>query len=153
MAQNSKRESIICRVMDELQGASCIKSVVRGKKTHHDLQQFALTQFPVAAVVGRLPRPMEKKSGRVPGGVDVIKSSLAIDVFIYDQVNVIDDTTEEKISSMADDIWRVLYADPLKNQLCLETLLTIEDDPEYWEPFLAFRIVVNTIYLHTTGGI
>ncbi len=153
MAKNSKREKIICQVMDELNGVPAIKTVVRGKKTHHDLQQFALTQFPVAAVVGRLPRPIEKKSGRVPGRVDLIKSSLTIDVFIYDQVNVIDDTTEEKISDLADDVWRCLYADPLKNELVLETLLSIEDDPEFWEPFLAFRLIVKTIYLHTTGGI
>lgn len=153
MANDSKRECIIRTVMDELESLSIIKTVVRGKKTHQDLQQFALPQFPVAAVVGGLPRPVEKKSSRVRGGVDLIKSTLAISVFVYDQVNVIDDDTEEKISSIADDVWRVLYADPLKNNLCLETLLTIEDDPEYWEPFLAIRIVVNSIYLHTTGGI
>lgn len=153
MAENSKREQIICQVIGEIRTVPAIKTVVRGKKTHQDLQAFALPQFPVAAVVGKLPHPIEKKSGRVPGGVDLIKSSLAIDVYIYDMVDVIDDTTEEKLSSLADDLWRVLYADPLKGDLCLETLLKIEDDPEYWEPFLAFRIIANTVYLHTTGGI
>lgn len=153
MAENSKREQIICRVIEEVKCVPVIKTVVRGKKTHHDLQQFALPQFPVAAVVGKLPRPVEKKSNRMPGAVDLIKSSLAIDVFIYDMVEVIDDTTEEKISSLADDVWVALYNDPLKNGLCLETTLNIEDDPEYWEPFLAFRMIANTVYLHTTGGI
>lgn len=153
MAENSKRERLIKEVVERLKTVSVINVVKRAKQTRASLQEFALPQFPVAAVVGGLPKPVEKKSSRRVAGVDVVTSTLPIEIFIYDMYNQIDDDLDSKVSSLADDVWRVLYNEPTYNGLAIETLLTIQYDPEYWDPFLAFNLTANIKYLHTTEGI
>lgn len=150
MADNSKREQIILWIASQLGDISSISTVVRKMQAYSDLETFALPQFPVAAVVGRLPVPIEKKSTRKPGGVEIIKSTLAVDIFVYIQDNVNPDTS---ISTIADDIWAKLYADQLKGGLVIDTTLNIDENHAYWEPFVAFKLTDNSIYVHDTGGI
>jgi hypothetical protein len=153
VADNSIREKIIKEVISRLKTVEVIKMVKRAKQTRASLQEFALPQFPIAAVVGGLPKPVEKKSGRRVAGVDLITSLLPVEIYIYDMYNVIDDDLDERVSFIADDLWRVLYAEPTYNGLAIETLLTIQYDPEYWDPFLGFNLTANIKYIHTTEGI
>ncbi len=153
MAENSKRERIIREVISRLKTISVINVVKRAKQTRASLSEFALPQFPITATVAGLPKPVEKKSNRRVAGVDIITSVLPIQIYIYDMYNVIDDDLDSKVSSLADDVWRVLYAEPTWNGLAIETLLSIEWGPEYWDPFLAFNLTANIKYLHTTEGI
>lgn len=153
MAENSKRERLIKEVINRMKTVPVIDVVRRAKQTRASLQEFALPQFPIAAVVGGLPKPVEKKSSRRVAGVDLITSTLPIEIYVYDMYNQIDDDLDSKVSSMADDIWKVLYAEPTYGGLAIQTLLTIQYDPEYWDPFLAFNLTVNIKYLHTTEGI
>jgi hypothetical protein len=153
VAENSKRERLIKEVINRMKTVPVIDVVRRAKQTRASLQEFALPQFPIAAVVGGLPKPVEKKSSRRVAGVDLITSTLPIEIYVYDMYNQIDDDLDSKVSSMADDIWKVLYAEPTYGGLAIQTLLTIQYDPEYWDPFLAFNLTVNIKYLHTTEGI
>jgi len=153
MAVNSKRERIIVHVVGLLEGVASIKTVARTKQTYAELQEFALTQLPVAAVVGRLPVPSTSGysmhiSRRT--SVDVIVSDLAIDVYVYAQELEEPDTL---ISNLADDLWAALYVDQRMGGLVVETRLNLEEETEWWHPFLAFRITVNVKYKHDTGGI
>ena len=84
MAKNSIREQILVYHEKYLIGkVKSISHVVRVMPKYSDLQNFAVPQFPVAAVVGRLPVPNEKISSRDGSSVDLIISLLKIDNFIF----------------------------------------------------------------------
>jgi len=150
MAANSKREQIILNVVGDLEELSSIKTVARKQQTHSQLAEFALTQLPVAAVVGRLPTFIEKQSGRRTGGVEIFVSKLAVDVYVYFQ-NIVDPDTQ--LSSLADDMWVKFYADQLRGGLALGTSVQLSEDPEYWDPFVAFKLTAVMQYTHGIGGI
>jgi len=150
MGTNSKREQILVYHAAQLGQLSSITTVKRTLQSYADLARFAVTQFPVAAVVGGLPVPNEKMSGRVRSTVDVIISDLNVDTYIYIQDNENPDT---KLSEVADDVWVKLYSFPTYNGLAFGTILNFEATPEYWEPYLAFKITSTVTYKHSTGGI
>jgi hypothetical protein len=150
MATDSVREQIIAYNETLLNGMKVIQSVVRKMPDMASLKNFAVTQFPLVAVVGRLPVPQEKIKGRKPGGVDMIKFSLKVDLFVYIQ-NAVEPDTE--ISNLADEIWRTFYVDQTKGELVTEVKLQIVEGTEYWDPFAAFQITDNSIYFRDIGGI
>jgi hypothetical protein len=149
MAANSNREQIIEANKTIVEGVSAVKTVKRTLLEYSDLQEFALTQLPVAAVVGRMPVPVEKHTMRT-GDVDQIKSKLNVDIFVYIQAN---DNADVEISSLMDDLWAALYADQSRSGLVISTEVKVEENPEYWAPFAAFKITVEHYYVHSTGGI
>ena len=150
MTANSKREQIIVAVKAELTAISAFKSVVRRLPTKEDLENFAITQLPVIAVVAGLPKPVEHIVTRQPGAQDVFVSDLSIRLFGYFQNNKDPDT---ELSSHVDDIWVALYADPTKGGLTLKTTLKPEIYTDFWDPYYAFMIEAILKYKHTTGGI
>lgn len=150
MAENSKREQIILRVIEELEEVDSINTVVRKLPEYSDLQRFALTQFPVIAVVGRLPVMTPHIGGRARAIADKFISSLTIDLFVYFQNR---EAPDSMISNLADDLWTKLNEDQAKNNLVISTLLQMTENPEYWDPFVAFNMVCKFKYIHTTGGI
>ena len=151
MAKNSKREQILVYHEKYLIGkVKSIKTVLRSMPIYATLQEFAITQFPIAAVVGRLPVPIEKVSSRDGSAVDIIISSLNIDNYIYIQEKENPDTV---ISDIMDDIWAKCYSDVTYNGLALSTILKVHEEPEYWDPFTAFRLTSQVRYKHDTGGI
>jgi hypothetical protein len=152
MAANSFRERIIVadKTLVESLDSSIIKTVARRMPSYAELQDFAVTQFPIAAVVGRLPVPVEYKSGRTAGEILQVKSELTVDIFVYLQDNENMDAT---ISDTADELWRVLLTDPTRSRLCIETIVRVEEDVAYMAPFGAFRITCVHKYIHSTGGI
>jgi hypothetical protein len=145
----SKREQIILSDIALIEQAESIKTVKRTMQSYSDLQSFAGTQLPIAAVVGRLPVPQNKFSTR-DGQVDQIISSLRVDVFIYFQEN---QNMDSVLSSILEELWIKLYQDPTRNDLCILTHLEVQENNEVWPPFVAFQLIINHQYKHTTEGI
>lgn len=150
MADDSKREQIILRVIEEVKGLESIKSVVRKLQAYSDLGEFAITQLPVVAVVGRLPVPDAHVSGRYKVRVDTVISELVVDLYVYFQNR---DNPDSMLSSLVDDLWSKLNEDQAKNNLVISTLLRMTENPEYWDPFVAFKVSCDFKYIHTMGGI
>lgn len=153
MAPNSRRERIIVYVVDQLETLASINTVVRRMPSLSELEDFALPQLPVAAVIGRMPTPATAGiathiSRRT--SVDIIVSELVIDVLVYAQDLGTPDTT---VSDLADDLWALLYADQRMGGLVVETRLELEEETLYWHPYVAFRLSVRVKYKHDTGGI
>lgn len=155
MAANSLREQIIVHVVDLVEDVSSIKTVVRVKQSYSDLQQFAVTQLPLAAVVGQLPRPVPA-GGRLGSHkstrscMDVFISDLPVDIYVYGQEL---DNPDTLVSILADDIWAKLYEDQYMGGLVISVWVSFEEQLEYWHPYVAFKATVTVKYKHTTGGI
>ncbi|MDA3788078.1 MAG: hypothetical protein PF503_06250 [Desulfobacula sp.] len=149
MAANSKREQIILADLALVRSVSGIKTPIRKQPQHSVLMEFAQTQFPVCAVVGRLPIPDEKHSGRQPA-VDQLRSTLKVDVFTYLQVN---EDIDSQISDLADSLFAILYTDQTRGKLCYETTIKIVENTNIWDPFAAFQLTAIHKYVHSIGGI
>lgn len=150
MATNSKREQIIVYMKTLLEELTSIKTVVRVKQSYSNLEQFAETQFSVAAIVAGLPEPDEKMSARSPGNVDLVISRLGIQIVVYGREKVNPDTL---VSNLADDIWAKLYSDQRFGGLTLGLTVVFDSDPQFWEPYVAFQINCSIKYKHDKGGI
>lgn len=153
MSTGTRREAIITQVVTELEALSTIKTVERKKLQYAQLQNFALPQLPVAAVVGRLPVPRAHREQRLSGKrgrADILLSRLIIDVYVYFQERTDPDTV---LSNLTDDVWRTLYADQTKNDLVIDTEVLLDENVEYWDPYVAFRAQCIVTYKHDTGGI
>jgi hypothetical protein len=151
VAINSKRELLILSDVAILEDISAIKTVTRTLLSYSDLKDdFALTQLPVCAVVGRLPVPTNHYDKRT-GHPDFMVSSLNVDIYVYFQERV---NMDSEMSSLLDDLWVALYADPSRGGLCITTTIELsEQSHQVWEPFVAFQLVVKHQYQHTPGGI
>ena len=64
MAANSLRERILVQLVSTVSDVEAISTVRRTKQSYAKLKEFAVTQFPVVAIVGRLPQPLEHIKGR-----------------------------------------------------------------------------------------
>lgn len=149
MSDNSIREQIIKADEELIKTITTIKTVERRLPSYSDLKDFAMTQLPVAAIVGRLPVVVNHVNSRV-GQVDQCISELKVDINVFMQENVNADT---QISSLLDDFWRVLYTNPTRNGLGIFLELKAEENIETWPPFVAFQITCYHKYKHSTGGI
>jgi len=150
MSTGSKREQIILQVKSELEELSSIKTVQRVRPTLSDLSTFSSAQLPLIAMESNLPVPVQKKSSRIQGSVDLFVSKLEIKIYCYALDNKEPDTL---ISNLADDIWKKIYEDTRHNDLCLETDVEPQVQVAIWHPFIAFNFKIILIYTHTTGGI
>lgn len=148
MAANSKREQIIVATQNILNAVPEIATVNRTLLTYSELQEFAGPQFPLCAIVGHLPVPVEKSDTR-NGFVDQIKSSLKIDVVTYFQDYADEDT---QISDLGDTIFAALYQDQDRGGLVLNTAIVPKENTNIWRPFVAFQMTVNHHYIHGIGG-
>jgi len=151
MAENSKREQIIMADYALVSAVSSIKAVQRVMPAFAELENFAQTQFPVCAIVGRLPVPLEKRSTREIN-VDQIISEIKVDVFTYLQERA-GQNVDTEISNIADDLWAALYNDQARGGLVIDTIIQINEKVNVWNPFAAFQITAIHKYVHYTGGI
>ena len=149
MGENSIRERLILSDVGILEALEVITTVERKLPTYKDLKNFALTQMPVAAVVGGIPIPTNHICTRT-GQVDKIISKLRVDIYVYQQEY---SNTDSRISFMLDDLWPALYNNPTRDNLCLITTLEAEEHVETWTPFVAFKISCFHDYNHSTEGI
>lgn len=152
MAQNSRREQILVKVVEELAELPTIKTVERTLPNGlSELENYAATQLPLAALVGNLPRPEYKITTRTGHTIDKVTSELGVNLFVYAEDNVTPDTT---ISLIADDVWAKLLADETHGfKWILGTEIHPEVNTAVWAPYCAFNMLVNITYLHTKGGI
>ena len=149
MSSNSKREKIILAVKAEIEEITTVKTVLRTIPTIQDLQNFAITQLPVVAMVAGLPVPSQHKTSRSLNK-DVFLSDLTIELFTYFQDN---QNTDTALSSLLDDLWVKLYQDQTKGGLTIYTTLKPIPVRGYWKPFYAFKLDLVLTYYHDTGGI
>ena len=156
MADNSKRELIILELISNIEDIGSIVTVERVRPSFADLGNFAETQLPLVAVVGKLPKPVPKRSGRQTGVVDKFISDLEIDLFCYAMDNV---NPDSKVSDLADDLWAKIYSDPILitddylDGLTLQVEVMPEIQIGIWDPYVIFKIVCTYKYVHGTGGI
>jgi hypothetical protein len=147
------REQIIVADKAIVDSIDFIKTVKRSMMSYEELKNFASTQVPIGAVVGRLPKAEQyHRSGRRREIIGQIESSLVVDVFVYFQNTTID-TMDTEVSEKANIMFEALFADPGRGGLCLETTVDIKPDYAFWDPFVAFTVKVSHLYIHTTGGI
>jgi len=151
MAKNSIREQILVYHETKIiKRVGVINNILRTLPTLSDLQQFATTQFPLVAMVGGLPVPVEKVSSRDGSKVDLIISELTINNYVYLQET---ENVDSFISEIADDIWKKCYVDETYGGLALSTLLSFDEDVVYYDPYVAFLLVSKIKYKHNSGGI
>jgi len=161
MSENSKREQIIEITEQLIKEVPSIKSVLRIMPQYADLQNFAQTQFPVIAIVAKLPVPAEKIETR-NGFVDQIISELKIDIFVYLQFksamnlnskSINPKWVDSEISDIADDLFAKLYENQNRNNLVIKTEVKLNEELNVWDPFIAFQLTVIHNYVHSIGGI
>jgi hypothetical protein len=151
VAENSKRERILLSVVAALESLTSIKMVKRVQPTTlDDIRKYAATQMPLISVIGGVPQPVEHKSSRRPGGVDVIISDLEVELFIYFMDMHEPDST---LSLLLDDIWTRLYTDQTFDGLSIGLSINPRVSIASFEPYVAFSILLTIRYIHTTGGI
>lgn len=149
MAENSIREQLLVSNKTLIESMGIFNSVKRCRLTHADLCNFAVTQFPVVAIVGGLPTPTPHQATRgVPK--DVYIMNLEIQLYVYLQAM---DDFDSDISSLADDLWRELNTDQSRNTLAFETLITPAKPIHLYAPYAGFQYLINHKYQTTTGGI
>jgi len=146
----SIRETIITTLETTVGTIKTVKTVKRTIQGHEMLSEFAETQFPVVAIVGRLPQPIPHRSGRTKADNDMFISTLTIDFYCYVLENKDEDTA---ISELAEALWIKLYSDPTVGDNCLQMDLSFDGNVERWSPFVAFRLICNVKYVHDIGGI
>lgn len=152
MAGNSIREQILVGIKTGLESLDSIKTVVRQQpSTIEELKAYAITQLPLAAMVGGVPVPTEhRKTNRRGNQVDVFTSVLRIQFFFYFMNRVDPDT---QLSSILDDFWVLMYSDQTRSDLAISTDLEPQVSVAVWDPYVAFSVVAKVAYIHDIGGI
>jgi len=151
MAANSKREQIILADVALIEQVTSIKTVRRSMQMYSQLEDFTNQQFPVAAIVGRLPVP-DNHIIRQTGHVDYCVSELRVDIYIY-FVEADIEQMDTEISNMVDDLWAKLYTDPTRGGVCITTTVSMDENVGVLRPYAAFNLIVSHQYQHTIGGI
>jgi len=148
MASDSKRERILQNLIAGLGSLSWVRTVVREQPGEPaDLDRYAQTQFPVVAVLGRLPVPKkERQAGRgkeFVSQLDVLLVVYALEV----------QAPDVEVSSMADDIWAAIFADRHRGGLAMDTTVLPELEKGIYSPYVAFSLVACVTYVHDDKGI
>lgn len=150
MASNSIRERLILANIELVGSIDTFNTIVRTIQSYSDLQSFALPQFPVIAVVARLPIPQYKESLRIRELIDQVISTLRIDYYVYFMNN---ENSDSILSSLLDDMWSKLHSNPTRSGLCLDTRLEMTEETQIYAPYGAFRITSVHQYKHSIEGI
>lgn len=150
MTANSIRERLILSDIELLSGLDSIKTITRVMQSHSDLADFALTQLPVAAVVGRLPQITNKFSRRNRATIDQCSSRLSVDIYVYFLNN---ENSDIQLSDMLEEIWKIMNTNPTRGSLCLGTTVDFTEQTEIFRPYGAFKVTINHDYIHDLGGI
>ena len=149
MAANSKREQIILANTVIIETIDALKATKRVLPERAELKKLPNTNFPLAAVVGRIPLPADHQEDR-EGNRDQFISELKIDIFVYFMQRK---DTDQQISNLLDDFWQALYQDQSRGGLVFDTKLIPTEKVNIWKPYAAFKLTIIHNYLHDTGGI
>ena len=151
MSQNSKREQILAAMETRVKALPLVTTVKRQPQSAADLDEYVEREFPVVAVVGGFPVPRETKwSGRNHQTPDLFLSQMIVELYYYDRI---DDEQDTRMSRLADDLWRVVWADETVAGLILRMETAFESLPSYRHPYVAFKLNCTMEYKHTRGGI
>ena len=159
MAEDSKRERIIQYWVDKFTAGDTertarFKTVRRTRPELAEMKNFSGPELPVLAIVAKLPKPVEHKKSRSPGGADFFVSILSIDFIVFAMDN---ENPDKLVSDLADDLWVTIYSDPTtgSGNDALTAGVSVSPEPMVgqWPPLLAFKMIADFSYYHTTGGI
>lgn len=149
MAENSIREQLILSNESLLTSLGIFNGIKRVRLSHSDLSEFAHPQFPVLAIVGGLPQPDPHEVSRgVPK--DIFQMKLVIQLFVYIHERNDFDTM---ISSIMDDMWRILHTDQTRGNLTYETIIKPAKDVYAYAPYAGFQMLIEHKYQTGIGGI
>lgn len=155
MAANSLAEQIVQDIVSAIEGiqvdaVATFKKVERKKLGFDELSSVPSTLLPYAAVTVGLPDATPKISGRIRAVVDKFQSILTVSVTVYGMDNTDPDVT---ILSLADDLWVAIYSDPGRNGLALHTSVLPELETGIFDPYYAFTMDVEVVYVHDRTSI
>ncbi len=150
MAKNSKREQLLEGLKNLLETIPWVKKVKRSRPTMDAFENIPSTQIPFILLEGKLPVPIEKKTNRRQGGVDTFVSELGADLYVFMLSPKDPDTV---ISEYVDDLWKLLYANPLLKKIAIGISLFPIAQPARFPPYAVIKIIVTLTYAHTTEGI
>lgn len=152
MAANSKRERILVALEQRILTVPSFKAVKRTRPEFSELKDVPTTQMPFIALVGGLPQPRQKKSGRRAGATtsDFFYSNLSIDLYCYAIGGKYPDTT---ISDLADDLWNIVMTSDTLSGLITEITMKPEMASGYFSPYISFKLSSVLGYYHPTTNI
>ncbi len=153
MAANSIREQILVKVETILNNIDAINSVKRKViSSVQELKEIPFPLFPVTYMTAGLPVP--KGGGyvtlRESGESSKVRSILSINLRTYGLDKSDPDTA---ISSLAEDIYSGLYADPTVGALAESVTVRLQRETLFFEPFYRFDMIFDVEYIHDTDGI
>lgn len=148
-----KRELIAEFLVGQVQEIEDFKLVRRLIPDLAELQKFASTQFPVAAVSVGFPVPHDHISHRGPGGGDYFLSALNVTIYVFDNILQDSNETDVRFSDLANALWAKLHEDMSKGGLVKDSTMRFEPRSVYLRPYISFALVWSCNYLHTTGAI
>lgn len=156
MAKDSGRELILVKVVSLIEELSSIREVQRTRIGFADLGNYSGEQLPLVSVVGKLPKPNPKVSGRSPGISDKFISDLGVELTCFAMDN---ETPDSIVSDLTDDLWAKLYSNPtlITDSYPKGLAIKLDVDPEIkvgtWDPYVVFKMNCIYKYIHGTGGI
>jgi len=153
MAENSYREQILDRVRITLEAIVSIRTVKRKiLSSINELKEIAFPQFPIICMTGGLPVPKDRGyvTLKESGQSSKVRSVLSIELRTYG-INRTDPDTE--ISTLADDLWKKLYADPTVGGLAESVIVKPNPRIMFLEPFFRFDMIYDVEYIHDTDNI
>lgn len=153
MASGSEREKILSKLKSIIENISSIKYVQRKViSSTEELLEIPFTQFPYVCITGGLPVSKDPGSPRLYASAESskVRSILRIEVRTYGYNRVSPDT---EISSIADDIWAGLYADPTIDGLAESALVKPMPTVYFFDVFFRFDMILDVEYIHGTDGI
>lgn len=153
MAKNSKREQILSYLVAMVEGLPSIKTVKRVQPNKlDDIRSYSPQQMPLVSIIGGVPVPVEHRKSRGPGKgeVDIILSDISVEFFVYFMDN---ETPDETLSDIMDDMWSALYSNQTLGGLALGLAITPRVRVAAWDPYVAFSLEATINYKHSTGGI
>lgn len=148
MGSDSKREGVLRHMEHALRGLSWVRTLAREQPgAPSDLEKYGQTQFPVVALLGKLPVPRKERSaGRGKEFVSTLDALLV--VYALES-----QTPDELVSSMADDLWAALFADRSCGGLAMDLTVLPEFEKAAYPPYLAFSLIARVTYAHDHTGI
>jgi len=153
MAANSIRERILLDIKSTLEAVSAIGMVKRKVVGDvSELKEIPANQFPVVFMTAGLPVP---KSGgfvtlRESSQSSAVRSILSVQLRTYGFSYAAPDSG---ISTVAEDIWDVLYADPTVNGLAEGVTVIPQKNTMFFEPYYRFDIIYDVEYVHDTDNL
>lgn len=153
MATNSIREQIILQVKTVLEGVSAV-NLVRRKviASLTELHEIPFPSFPVVCISAGLPVPLNGAYVKLReiGDFAKVRSLLSINLRTY---GIDRESPDTAISSLAEDIWDALYADPTVNSKAEGVRVIPIKDVLFIEPFYRFDMIYEVEYIHDTDNL